>query len=265
MALLAEIALGELAVRIAATALVVILVALAVGWLGPVVGGTLAGLPIVIGPGFAFLLMRAPLPFVAEAAAYTVLALCATQIFALAYIVAASRTGPLPALAAATLGWAIAALAVRPLPPDPLLGLALFLAATLAARRIGGRFRLAVGPHVRLDEPWLLLVRGGLAGLLVAGVTVAAAALGAAWSGILLAFPIGLTVIAVTIHERLGRAAVIAILHSTMLGVASLAVFSACLAVLLSRLAALPSLLLALGLSLVTTLALTTRSLRQSP
>ena len=42
----------ELGVRMGATAAVVVAVTFAVGRFGPLVGGALAGLPVVLGPGF---------------------------------------------------------------------------------------------------------------------------------------------------------------------------------------------------------------------
>src|SRR5690606_18972202 len=91
---LLDLPVVPLLIRMAATAFVVIGVAVAVGRLGPIVGGALAGLPIVLGPGFLFLAMQAPPDFAASAAAYSLLSLCATQLFLLAYIVAARRAGP---------------------------------------------------------------------------------------------------------------------------------------------------------------------------
>lgn len=56
---------AKLATRMIATALIVIVVALAVGRLGPLIGGTLAGLPIVLGPGLYFLIGRSSQEFIA--------------------------------------------------------------------------------------------------------------------------------------------------------------------------------------------------------
>src|SRR5690625_7440058 len=81
----------ELLTKVFTTAFVVIAIALAVGQFGPIIGGALAGLPIVLGPGFYFLLGRAAAGFVSETAVYSVLSICATRMFTLAYIVVGAR------------------------------------------------------------------------------------------------------------------------------------------------------------------------------
>lgn len=226
----ADLPLAELAVRMAATAFVVIAVSWAVGAFGPFVGGALAGLPIVLGPGFYFLAMSAPAPFVFQAAAYALLSLCATQGFLLAYIVTASRAGPPVSLLAAGAAWLAMALAVRLLPGQPLPALALFLAVTAAAWRVGGRFvrpDLAVKGRAGFA---LLLARGIIAGVLVALVTAASGWLGPAMAGLLMAFPVGYTMVGFTLHQKLGAASAVAMLHSAITGSISLAGFCIALA-----------------------------------
>lgn len=238
------------------TGLVVIAVALAVGRFGPLVGGALAGLPIVLGPGFYFLLGRASAEFAAEAAAYSVLSLCATQVFTVTYIAAASRASPWLAVSAATLSWFASVNLLRFLPPDPWLGLGLFVVLTVLARRMAQRFQRAATKARRGESLALLLLRGGLAGMLVAGVTAAAGRLGTEWSGLLMAYPIGYTVISVTIHRQFGRDIAITTLTSTLLGTGSLAVFCASLALALRSMQPYSAFALALAASFAVTTAL---------
>ena len=82
----------------------------------------------------------------------------------------------------------------------------------------------------------LLLLRGLAAGLLVAVVTVASDWLGPVWAGLLITYPIGLTVISVTIHQRSGADMAVATLQAVMTGIGSLAAFAFTLAVLLEPL-----------------------------
>lgn len=229
--LFADLSIGQLLTRMAATAFVVIGVAVAVGRLGPAIGGTLAGLPIVLGPGFFFLVRQASPDFVSDAAAYSLLSLCATQIFLLAYIVTAARARPLISLVAALTAWGVAAMVFRLIPPQPFFAIALFIALTVVARALGGRFVGAATKAKPTDNPGLLCPRAVLAGLLVAVVTGIARQVGATASGMLLAFPIGYTVLAITIHEQFGRATAAATLHSAILGTMSLAGFCAALAI----------------------------------
>lgn len=248
-----------LLVRMAATASVVVAISWAVGAFGPRIGGALAGLPIVLGPGFFFLAHQAPAAFAAHAASYALLSLCATQCFLLAYVVTASRRGPAGSLAAALAAWAGGALVFRQAPAWPLAGAALFGLATWLAWRIGGPF-VPVAPRTKGKAGIaLLLVRGTLAGILVAAVTTAASWLGSADAGLLMAFPIGFTVMAITIHQQLGGPVVAATLHAALLGTIGLAGFCFTLALTLQTWPPLAALGTGMAVSMGVALLLLTR------
>ncbi|OZI42949.1 hypothetical protein [Bordetella genomosp. 4] len=254
--LLSDLSLVQLLIRMAATAFVVIGVAMAVGRLGPVVGGALAGLPIVLGPGFFFLVMQAPPGFISHAAIYSLFSLCATQIFLLAYIGAADRARPLVSLLGALAAWGAATALFRLFPPQALVGIALFTVVTAVTRKLGAAFVRGTIKRARADNLGLLLLRGILAGLLVAGVTAAANQLGATASGLLLAFPIGYTVLSITIHEQFGAQAAAATLHSAIFGTISLAGFCAVLAIAILYVPEGWAFVLAVTVSLAITIAL---------
>lgn len=221
----------ELAIRVAATAVIVIGVTLAVERLGSLIGGALAGLPIVIGPGFFFIAREHGADFTADTAAASLLSLCATEAFLLAYSGVAFRHRPGLALSAATLVWFLAAAMLAPLPPRPFLAVVLFLGAATAARLICRRRLLRTGGARKVDGGYLLLlVRGLAAGLLVATATLAADHLGPGWSGFFVTYPIAISIVAITVHQRSGAYVAIATLHAAMQGVGSLAAFSLTLA-----------------------------------
>ncbi|MGE8685536.1 MAG: hypothetical protein ACN6PJ_00285 [Achromobacter sp.] len=257
--LLSAVPLEALAVRMLATAFVVMAVSWAVGAFGPLIGGALAGLPIILGPGFYFLAAQAPAAFVAQTASYALLSLCATQCFLLCYIAAAAKTPPWLCLACAVSAWLAAALVLRLLPAHPAAGALLFIAVTALCLRLGRRFVLPRGPAKGKAGFGLLAVRGLLAGTLVAVVTGASQWLGATGAGLLLAFPIGYSVVAVTIHQKLGTASLIATLYSALLGTASLAAFCAALAFAAPRWTADAALAAALAASMTLTLGLVLR------
>lgn len=259
---LSQTALAELAIRMSATAAVVVAVTFAVGRFGPLIGGALAGLPVVLAPGFYFMAREAPPEFVAEAAAYALWSLCGTQIFILSYMAAASRFAVAPSFLLSTAAWLAAAMVARSLPPVPVAGAAVYLAVTVLTRVAGSRLAGDTRRRGSVGGPGLLILRGLLAGLLVAVATGAAAYLGAGWSGILLAYPVGFTVVAVTLHERLGAAQAIGTLHAALLGTASLATFSALLAVLGTRMPILTALAVAVIASCLLAAALVLRSRR---
>ncbi|WP_416140576.1 hypothetical protein ACM26W_09475 [Halomonas sp. HK25] len=55
-----------LLLKLLATSTIVVGVALAVGKLGPRLGGILAGMPVILGPGYFFMLQEQPAPFVQD-------------------------------------------------------------------------------------------------------------------------------------------------------------------------------------------------------
>lgn len=249
-----------LQLRMFATAAIVIAVSWSVGAFGPWIGGALAGLPMVLGPAFFFLIQQASASFVATSASYTLHTLSATQFFLLAYIFAARRLRPLLALCCAFLAWVGIALLCRQLPPWPLLGASLFVLVTWGAVRLSKPL-VAERASSAGKASWpILFFRGALAGILVAVVTTSASWLGAASAGILLAYPIAYTVIATTVHERFGVSSVIATLHSGLTGCGSLAVFCFLLAVLPGYIGSWPALGIATAGSVCVTLALVNRS-----
>lgn len=233
LAALPDISLQELAIRMMATTFIVMAVTWAVGVFGPLIGGALAGLPITLGPGFFFLSEQAQASFVSQAASYALLSLCATQFFLLAYMMTAKRYRPAVCLGSACVTWLVFALMFRYLPPRPWINLALFIVTTAACWRYGARFLSDSSSAKGQTGFGLLFLRGVIAGILVATVTTASHWIGPVGSGLLLAFPVGFTVMTITIHERFGSRCIIATLHSIMLGTGSLAAFCATVALLI--------------------------------
>ncbi|TDL79398.1 hypothetical protein E2L08_10270 [Palleronia sediminis] len=227
---------AELALRVLATAGIVIAVAWAVERFGPAIGGALGGLPIVLGPGFFFILRENSVGFAVDAATSALIALTASQVFLLVYVIGARRSRAILALAA--LSWFAAAVPLAAVPRMAWVGLALFAAATLFARRVTQRLEQP-RPPARGAGGWgVLLLRGGLAGALVAAVTLVTERLGPALSGLLLTYPLGLSVISITIHQRVGADIAISTLRAAMLGISSLAAFCFVLAIGLPHLGA---------------------------
>lgn len=254
-----DVAWSALAVRMAATALVVVLVSWSVGAFGPLIGGALAGLPMVLGPGFYFLSQQFPADYVQQAATYAVYSLSATQLFLLLIILCAPTLSPWRTLLCAVAGWAVAALLLSFMPVQPVLGLALFIAVTAFSLRVSRRLAGMKGTSKAKAGWGLLIFRGALAGLLVAIVTTSSSLLGPSLSGLIMAFPIGYTVVAVTIHQTLGAASLVATLRSALWGTGSLAGFCTTLALTFTHLHWLTALLLAAAVSIAITLLLVFR------
>lgn len=247
---------AEFLVRVSATAFVVVFVAWLAARLGPVVGGVVVGLPIVLAPGFFFMLREHDPAFVALGAAGALFSLSGTQVFLGVYVAAALRLRPLTATLAAAVGWVVAVIPLACLPQSPLAGAALFVAVTIFLRIVTRRLLPPVPQDPTATRWSLLLMRAIAAGLLVGAVTLAASQLGAPVAGALMAFPIGFCVILLSLNLDHGRAIAARTAHAGLLGVTSLAVFTLSLAILLQFLSPWSAYLGSLAASLATTMLL---------
>jgi hypothetical protein len=247
---------AEFAARSAATAFIVVFAGLAASRLGPKIGGVVIGLPIVLAPGFFFMMREHPADFVAASAAGAIHSLAATQVFLGAFIVASTRLGAWDATAAAIAAWCVVAMPLAFVPHDPLVGTGVFALATLAARKVGGTF-LTILPQPPAPARWRLMVLRGLAaGLLVGGVTFAASRLGASIAGLLIAFPVGFCVILLSLRLDHGPDLAARTAHAGLLGVMSLVGFCLALALLSLPIGKWPAFCIALAVSVAITLAL---------
>jgi hypothetical protein len=243
-------------VRLIATACVVLVVTVIVGRLGPRVGGVVAGLPIVVGPGLAFIALDETPAYLVEAAGFVLVSLVATQAFMFAYAQAARTLRPAASLLAAIAAW-LGVIAILAFPTfHPLVAALLFALAAFASAYVLRRTEADPATPPVQDGWTSLLLRAGLAGIMVGAISLGAQALGPRIAGLLLAYPVGMTVIAVTIHQRHGAPAVIGTLAAAALGTLSIGAFALAVALLTSPLGAAPALLLALGASLLVSLLL---------
>ncbi|MCS4504274.1 hypothetical protein NYO91_09315 [Arhodomonas aquaeolei] len=213
-------------VKMITTAVVIIAVTLSVARLGPRLGGVIAGTPIVLGPAFFFLGLERPPAFLADAAVATLHALTATLVFLVAYVLAAARLGPVASLATAVAAWVAAAAAFATIPGGWVVGLAAYAALFALASAIRRRLDLP-RPRVRAPTRRLdLLVRGLAGGVLVGVVTTVAAEAGPQVAGTLTGFPVGFTMISLTLHQRFGPAVARATLATAQGGMLSLVAFA---------------------------------------
>jgi uncharacterized membrane protein (GlpM family) len=246
--------------RLLATSGVVLGITYAVGRLGPTAGGMLAGLPIVVGPGLVFLAADESPAFVAETATFALLSLCATQAFMLSYLAAARRFSVAPALLLATLAWFVSAAVLADLATGPWFALALFATAAVTSRFIGKRLRVPNLTVRSRDTLTALILRAGLAGILVGVITGASSWLGPQYSGLLIAYPVGSTVIAASIHLRYGASKVVDTLYAIALGTISIAAFCFIVALTAERLGSVIALTLGFAASFLLTIVLLIRA-----
>lgn len=248
---------AEFLIRAAATGFVVVFIAWIAARLGPAIGGVLAGLPIVLAPGFFFLVRdRAP-SFVSDMAAGTLFSMIATQAFLFAYLWAAGRVGALTATVLAIAAWCVVAVPLSLVPHQLALGALAFVLATILFRLVGRHMVFEPAP-VATPTRWpSLIARGVAAGVLVGIVTLLSPVLGASLAGALLGFPIGFCVILLSLNLDHGGTIAGRTAYAGLLGVTSLATFSGVLSAALLVLSPWPAYLTALGASLALTAAMT--------
>lgn len=211
--------------KLLATAGIVILVALAVARVGPRLGGILAGTPVILGPGYFFMLREQAPAFVQEAVLSTLHALVATLLFTVCFVISAARLSAVKSLGLASLLWVPAAMLFTQLPSGLMGALGAYLAVLLVAEGINRWLRLGQ-PVVVASSGWLdLLLRGLLAGGLVSIATTLAARAGPGFSGIILGFPAGILTIAWALHERYGAEVARMTVSMTQRGMLSLLAF----------------------------------------
>jgi hypothetical protein len=232
----------------------VAVVTLAVRRWGPVVGGWLAGLPIVAGPVLVFYALEQGNVFAARAAHATLAGLIATVAFAVAYVGASRR---LPWYFCMLLGWGVFTAAIVALyftRPGLVASLVVLVAATVLGRRAFSRVRSAEAglrtemPGLRTDTyarrvpprapaspkprsgeggdpPADLLIRLVATATLVLVLTGLASRLGPAWSGLLNAFPVLTTIVAVFSHAQRGAAAARALFNGYLQAIVGFGLF----------------------------------------
>lgn len=227
--------LTVLLTKLIATAIVVIGVSVAVGRLGPRLGGIMAGTPIILGPGYYFMLQDWPAGFVEEAALATLHALIATLLFSITFVLAAGRLGALASLALATLCWLPTAWLFSYLPGGIVIAVLIY-GLVLVAAEVIKRLLALDQTRAAAATGWLdLVVRGLLAGVLVAVATTVAARSGPMLSGVLVGFPVGLFTIGWALYDRYGANVARATVAAAQQGMLSLVAFAVVTALLVSH------------------------------
>ncbi|MBL3555190.1 MULTISPECIES: hypothetical protein [Marinobacter] len=248
--------LTVLLAKLIATALVVIGVSVAVGKLGPRLGGIIAGTPIILGPGYFFLLQEWPTEFIQDAALATLHALIATLLFSISFVLTAERLGALPSLGLATLVWIPGAYLFAFIPGGVLVAVVIYGVVLLAAEIIK-RVLALKQPKVVAVSGWSdVVLRGLLGGVLVAVATTLGARSGPLLSGILVGFPVGLFTIGWTLHDRYGPDVARATVAAAQQGMLSLVAFAVVTAVLVGHVPPMVTFILALLASIAVSAAL---------
>ncbi len=224
---------------------------------GPSIGGWIVALPLTSGPVALYLALDRGTAFAAGTAEGSIGGLLGDATFALAYGWLARRAGWRVATACGFGAFAAAAIAVAPFvagPPVLLFG--------LVAVAMLGCLRLA--PPVAETKPagrmpgWDIPARMAIGTALVLTITEAAAVLGPALSGILAAFPVYVTVLAVFAHRLEGPEQAMGVARGLQLGLFGTICFFLVITTTIERLGVAP----AFALGVAATFAVQMVSLR---
>ncbi|NMT64455.1 hypothetical protein [Marinobacter orientalis] len=236
--------------KLIATAIVVIGVSVSVGKLGPRLGGILAGTPIILGPGYFFMLQEWPTEFIQEAALATLHALIATLLFSIIFVLTAKKLGALASLGLATLAWIPAAYLCSFIPGGVVVAVVIYGVVLLSAEAIKRALALKKSRVVAVSGWFDVVLRGLLGGVLVAVATTLAARSGPMLSGILVGFPVGLFTIGWALHDRYGADVARATVGAAQQGMLSLVAFAVVTAMLVGHVPAMMTFVFALLASL---------------
>lgn len=224
--------LTVLITKLVATAMVVILVSVTVGKLGSRLGGILAGTPIILGPGYFFMLQEWPPKFIQAAALSTLHALIATLVFSISFVITAKRLGLFVSLGIATVLWIPSAFFFSQIPGGISAAVVVYGLVLLLAEGIRRALNLKQSTTVSASGWFDLVLRGVIAGLLVSMATTLAVNTGPLLSGMLVGFPIGLSTIGWSLHDRYGADVARATVSAAQMGMLSLVAFTVVIAVL---------------------------------
>lgn len=183
---------------------------------GPAVGGWVVSLPLTSGPVLLFIALEHGPSFAADTSVGTLLGLGAIVAYCLGFIVGSER-GPLAAIVAASLSYALAGVLLQLVAgwPFPLLVALVVLAIAGAITRLpetsGAR---SATPHPSWDLPARVIVGTTL---VVALVSIAPL-LGPVAAGIVTTFPVYVSVLAMFAFHHDGRPSALGVLRGLLVG-----------------------------------------------
>lgn len=223
---------------------------------GPSIGGWIVSLPLTSGPILFFITLDHGRPFAADAVVGTLLGLGAIAAYCVAYA-AVSPRGPWPAIAAASVTYLAAGLAVQPITgaPFPLLVVLVLAAIARVLRWLpAGSAARSTSPN----PPWEVPVRVVVGTGLVVSLTTIAPLLGPVTSGLLATFPVYVSVLTVFGQLRDGHRAALEVLRGLLVGLFGTVAFYVVVRSLVESAGPVPT----FGLAVVVTLAIQAGALR---
>jgi len=206
-----------LALKMAMTAAIIVIVSVAVERSGPFIGALIAALPTSAGAAYIILTIEHPPSFIAASAVGSVAINAAVSIFAATYAVLAQRHGLLISLGIAMVIWFAVAAALRFVDWTPLGAVALTAAVFAITIPLSWRYRTSGPPLKFLRTALDIPLRALTVAVVVAIVTSASYSIGSFASGVFALFPIVFGSSIVILHPRVGgRAAASVMAHAQL-------------------------------------------------
>lgn len=224
--------------RAFAIAALVVVVARVAERVGPFIGSTVLTLPLFVAPSFYFLIDVVPPEFIAESALFAFAGTGAVLAFSVGYCLAVNRFGLMLSLLAAGAAWLALALPMHlaPLNLATAFGWCLVgIVITQVARNV----QTQRAPSAAARARWFpLMARAAVAGVAVATVAQAGPLLGPKLTGLVVAYPVTLTVSIWLVHRQYGAAFSAAMMKATQRTLASYSSFCLMMVLLVTRLEA---------------------------
>jgi uncharacterized membrane protein (GlpM family) len=194
----------ELALKMALTAFIVVIVSVTVERSGPFIGALIAALPTAASAAYIILAFEHPPDFIASSAVGSAAATAAVSIFCLVYAVLAQRHGLVLSLSVAIVIWFAGAAALRLNNWTPLTAAILNVAVFGLTVPLSWRYRTSGPPAKFLRTPYDIPLRAITSAVVVAVVTTASYSIGSFASGVFAVFPIVMGCSIVILHPRVG-------------------------------------------------------------
>ncbi len=194
----------DLALKMALTATIVVIISVVVERSGPFVGALIAALPTAAGAAYIILAFEHPPEFIAASAVGSAAATAAVSIFAFTYSMLAQRHGLLLSISVAIAVWFVGAAALRMVAWTPLTAMFLNIAAFAITVPLSWRYRTSGPPAKFLRSAYDIPLRALTAAVVVAAVTTASHSIGSFASGVFAVFPIVMACSVVILHPRIG-------------------------------------------------------------
>jgi uncharacterized membrane protein (GlpM family) len=193
-----------LALKMALTATIVVIISVVVERSGPFIGALVAALPTAASAAYIILAFEHPPDFIAASAVGSAAATAAVSIFALIYTVLAQRHGVVLSVGVAVAVWFVAAAALRLVQWTPLTAALLDVIVFGTTVPLSWRYRTSGPPVKFLRTAYDIPLRALTAAIVVVAVTTASYSIGSFASGMFAVFPIVMACSVVILHPRVG-------------------------------------------------------------